>query len=46
MYTEEDLSRLGLNVTGEAEEDNQQRSLNWLLEMNTSTSQEQMILSC
>ncbi|MCX2977764.1 hybrid sensor histidine kinase/response regulator [Candidatus Marimicrobium litorale] len=40
MYTEEDLSKLGLSVTGEAEEDNQQKSLNWLLEMDLSEPKE------
>jgi len=40
VYTEEDLSKLGLSVTGEAEEDNQQKSLNWLLEMDLSEPKE------
>ena len=40
MYTEEDLSKLGLSLTGEAEEDNQQKSLNWLLEMDLSEPKE------
>ena len=40
MYTEEDLSKLGLSVTGESEEDNQQKSLNWLLEMDLSEPKE------
>ena len=40
MYTEEDLSKLGLSVTGEADEDNQQKSLNWLLEMDLSEPKE------
>lgn len=42
MYTEEDLSKLGLSVTGETEEDSKAKSLDWLLEMDLTEPEESL----
>ena len=42
MYTEEDLGKLGLSVGKEADEDDKEKSLKWLLDMDLSEPEEEL----
>ena len=42
MYTDNDLGQLRLNGTLDSEEDNQEKSLRWLLEMDLSEPEEKL----
>jgi chemotaxis protein histidine kinase CheA len=42
VYTEEDLGKLGLSVKNESDEDNQEKSLKWLLDMDLSEPEEKL----